>query len=103
MTPISTEYPDLALYLVIEKMQDPEAHFWNLSISLDGTEPPPPLRPLRVFRLLGTVEALEQALKQYPCDNVNIFSVETCPVQIIQTVRSLFEALALKKLETTLP
>lgn len=96
MPQISAAYPDLAFYLIVEVMKEPTGHFWNLTISLRGEEPPPPLRPLRVFRILGTTEALEQALKDYPCDNVNIFAEPSCPDSITQTVRSIFERRALK-------
>jgi hypothetical protein len=39
MPEISKDHPELAIFLTIEKMEDPVAYFWNLVISLKGEEP----------------------------------------------------------------
>lgn len=97
MPKLSENHPNLALFLIIEKMQEPVAYFWNLTISLQGEEPPNTPAPRRVFRLDGTTEALKLALDEYPCDNVNIFAETHCPSEIISLVTFLVEQKAVEK------
>jgi hypothetical protein len=98
MPEISKDHPELAIFLTIEKMEDPVAYFWNLVISLKGEEPPQPIAPRRVFRLKGTTEAIQKALEEYPCDQVNIFAEPECPDGITQIVKSIFTMRASKDL-----
>lgn len=97
MAEISSDYPDMKLYLVIEKMTEPDAYFWQLTISLTGEEPPTPIAPRRIFCLRATTEALEKALDEYPCDNVNIFAESNCPEQVITSIRTVFEIRAMQR------